>query len=102
MHSGIAMTHVNVLPFGMGMTVDHTPIQDIAMLYVMETALALMPLTVYNVYLMLIVMVIKHVFVILTGPEMTVADVITYPHVILFVTIVMAVQAQLEKTVMSA
>jgi hypothetical protein len=94
------MTLVNVRPTGLVLTVVLTPTQDIVTLSVTVAALALLPLTAFNAYLILIVIATQLVSVTTTGREMTVAYVSTWKHVIQFVTTAMDVLVQHVRTVL--
>jgi hypothetical protein len=100
--SRITTIPVNVKLTGLVKTVEHTYSQDIATLFVTVIASAPPPPTVYNAYHILIVIATQLVSVTISGLEMTVAYVSTWKHVIQFVTIVMAVLAQLVRTVLLA
>lgn len=91
MHSGILTTFVNVRPTGLALTVVLTPTQDTVTLSVTEAALALLPLTAFSAYLILIVIATQLVSVTTTGPETTVVYASTWKHVIQFVTTAMDV-----------
>lgn len=102
MLSGMLTISANVTLTGLVMTVEHTYSQDIATLFVTVRASAPPPPTVYNAYHILIVTATQLVSVTNSGLEMTVVYVSTWKHVIQFVTIVMAVLAQLVRTVLLA
>jgi len=87
---------------GLVKTVEHMYTPDIATLFVTVTASAPKPLTVSNAFHTLIVTATQLVSVTITGLEMTVAYVSTWKPVMQFVTIVMAVLAQLVRTALLA
>jgi len=101
MHSWIISAYVNVKHTGQALTVEHTYSQDIAMLSVTVNASAPRQLTAFNAYPTLIVIATQLASATNSGPEMTVVYVSTWKLATQSVTTVMAVQAQLVRTVLS-
>ena len=99
MHSWIISAYVNVKHTGQALTVEHTYSQDIAMLSVTVNASAPRQLTAFNAYPTLIVIATQLASATNSGPEMTVVYVSTWKLATQSVTTVMAVQAQLVRTV---
>ena len=91
--------YVSVSPTGAVPTVEHMYTQVIVILSVTVSASAPPPRTVYNAYPILIVIATQPASATNTGPETTVAYVSTWNLATQSVTIVMAVLAQLVRTV---